>query len=147
MVFSPPKTARSRRQVTLSPTAALALRAHQEQRQALHAAIGTRSGDLVFCRVDGSPLRPDTATHAFGDLVHKAELPHVGLHNLRHTHATLMMEQGVNPKVVRERLGHPSVGITLDLYSHVSLTLQADAALRFDQALREQAVAKEPAAR
>jgi integrase len=145
MVFTPPKTARSRRQVALSPSAALALRAHRDQQQALWADIGTPAGDMVFCRIDGSPLRPDTVTHAFADLVKKAGIPHVRLHDLRHTHATLMMEQGVNPKVVSERLGHSSVGITLDLYSHVSPTLQADAALRFDRAMVDRA--KEPVTR
>ena len=96
----------------------------------------------MFCRIDGSPLRPDTVTHAFADIVRRAGLPPLRLHDLRHTHATLMMEQGVNPKVVSERMGHARVGITLDLYSHISQNLQAKAALRFDQALV--AEAKEP---
>ena len=77
--------------------------------------IGTPESDLVFRRTDGTPLRPDTVTHAFADIVKKAGLPPLRLHDLRHTPATLMMEQGVNPKIVSERLGHASVGITLDL--------------------------------
>ena len=120
MAYNQPKTVRSRRQVALSPAAALALRAHREQQQALDEDLGRPAGELVFRRIDGSPLRPDTVTHAFADLVKKAGVPHVRLHDLRHTHATLMMEQGINPKIVSERLGHASVAITLDLYSHVS---------------------------
>ena len=65
----------------------------------------------------------------------QAKLKDVRLHDLRHTHATLMMEQGTNPKVVSERLGHASVAITLDVYSHVLPGMQEAAALRFDEAL------------
>lgn len=84
--------------------------------------------------------------HAFADIVRKAGLPSLRLHDLRHTHATLMMEQGTNPNVVSERLGHASVGITLDLYSHVTPTLQAEAALRFDQSMARQREKVEAAA-
>lgn len=80
-------------------------------------------------------MRPDTVTHAFADLVRKAGLPHVRLHDLRHRHAALMMEQGVNPKEVSERLVHASVRITLETYSHVVPGMQAAAALEFDRGL------------
>ena len=58
------------------------------------------------------------------------------MHDLRHTHATLMMKQGVNPKIVQERLGHSSFAVTMDIYSHVAPGLQEAAALAFDQGLR-----------
>ena len=138
MAFAQPKTSRSRRQVALSPTAALELWAHREQQQALSEELGRSAGDLVSRRIDGSPLRPDTVTHAFADLVKKAGVLHVRLLDLRHTHATLMMEQGINPKIVSERLGHASLAIPLDLYSHVSPGLQAEAAQKFDQAMARQ---------
>ena len=141
-VFQPPKTAKSRRAVALSPTAVLALKAHREQQEALWATLGTPASDLVFCHPDGSPLRPDTVTHAFADLVKRSGLPHVRLHDLRHTHASLMMEQGVNPKIVSERLGHASVGITLDTYSHVTPGMQAAAALEFDRRLAQRKMAE-----
>ena len=70
----------------------------------------------------------------------------IRLHDLRHTHATLMLKQGVHPKVVSERLGHSSVAITLDTYSHVLPGIQAAAARRFDEGLqstREEASVKE----
>ena len=126
------------RELALFPTAALALRAHLEQQQALSEELGGSASDLVFRRLDRSPLRPDTVTHAFAGLVKKAGIPRVRLHDLRHTHATLMMEQGINPKIVNERLGHAGAGITLDLNSHVSPGLQAEAAQKFDQALARQ---------
>jgi integrase len=112
--------------------------AHRERQQALDEELGRPAGDLVFRRIDGSPLRPDTVTHAFADLVKKAGVPHVRLHDLRHTHATLMMEQGINPKIVSERLGEASFAITLDLYGHVSPGHRAEPAQRFDQALAKQ---------
>ena len=146
MEFNQPKTTRSRRQVALSPTAVLALRDHWLQQQALDAELGSPTSDLVFHRIDGSPLRPDAVTRACAKWAREAGLPALRLHDLRHTHATLMMELGINPKVVSERLGHASVGITLDLYSHVSPSLQAEAAQRFDQGLVTEAATKEPAA-
>jgi integrase len=63
----------------------------------------------------------------------KAELPHVRFHDLRHAHATLMLLQGVHPKIVSERLGHASIGITLDTYSHVLPGIQGEAASVFDE--------------
>ena len=146
MAFNQPKTARSRRQVALSPAAVLALRDHWEQQQALIGELGGVTSDLVFRRIDGSPLRPDAVTLACAKFVREAGLPHLRFHDLRHTHATLMMEQGINPKVVSERLGHASVGITLDLYSHASPSLQAEAAQRFDQGLAAEVSTKEPTA-
>ena len=74
----------------------------------------------------------NTVTHAFGKILTAAGLPHVRLHDLRHTHATIMLRAGVHPKVVSERLGHSSIRITLDTYSHVLPGLQKAAAQRFD---------------
>ena len=69
-------------------------------------------------------------------------LPRVRLHDLRHTHATLMLKAGVHPKIVSERLGHANIGITLDLYSHVLPGLQQAAAKRFDRLLEPKVVEK-----
>ena len=71
-------------------------------------------------------------SHALGDVLRKAGLPHIRFHDLRHTHATLMLSQGVHPKIVSERLGHSSITITLDTYSHVLPGLEEAAAERFD---------------
>ena len=88
--------------------------------------------DFVFSRSDSRPLAPNAVTREFGKLVRKAGLPHVRLHDLWHTHATLLLKAGVHPKVVSERLGHAGIGITLDTYSHVAPGLQQAAANRFD---------------
>jgi integrase len=86
----------------------------------------------VVCRRDGQPINPDTFSTAWSRLLVRAGLPHVRFHDLRHAHATLMLLQGVHPKVVSERLGHSSIGITLDIYSHVLPEMQAEAARAFD---------------
>jgi len=98
--------------------------------------------DFVFSRPDGAPLNPDTVTHAFGKLIRKAGLPHARLHDLRHTHATLMLKEGIHPKVVQERLGHSNIATTLDIYSHVVPGLQEAAAERFDKLLTRENVGK-----
>ena len=79
-------------------------------------------------RGDGRPLNPDTLSAGSARYLRHKELPQVRFHDLRHAHATLMLTQGVHPKVVSERLGHASIGITLDLYSHVLPSLQTEAA-------------------
>ena len=88
------------------------------------AAGGWPTHDLVFTEPDGWPIHPDRLSKLFEARSAGAGLPRIRLHDLRHTHATLPLEAGWHPKIVSERLGHASVAITLDLYSHVSPTLQ-----------------------
>ena len=124
------KTKKSRRRVSLDAATLGALRAHQERQDIERASAGSAWSDtgLVFTREDGSAIHPDRFSHWFADLVEKAGVPPIRLHDLRHTHATLALEAGVHPKVVSERLGHATVGITLDLYSHVTPSLDELAA-------------------
>lgn len=92
--------------------------------------------DLVFCRPDGSPQDPDVVGRRFGRRVHALpKLPAIGLHGLRHTHATLLLEEGVDVKTVSERLGHDTVQTTLELYAHVTPKMRANAAARFGSLL------------
>lgn len=86
-------------------------------------------------------LAPRALTAGFKRLVANLELPPVRLHDLRHTHASQLLRQGVHPKVVSERLGHSTIGITLDTYSHVMPGMQEEAARRIDNAL-SQAIVK-----
>ena len=92
--------------------------------------MGTGFDDhgLVFCRPEGGPLHPERFSRMLDREIAKTTLPRIRLHDLRHTWATLALGAGVHPKVVQERLGHASVGITLDVYSHVTAGLHADAA-------------------
>ena len=76
--------------------------------------ISLDDNDLVFCREDGEPLRPNTVTHAWNGLAKRAGLNVIRFHDARHTHASLMLKAGTHPKIVQERLGHSSIGMTLD---------------------------------
>jgi len=130
-----PKTPQSRRNVTL-PISLVELfkiyRADQELlRIQLDVALNT--DDFVFIRPDGSPINPNAVTLAFRRITKRAGLKDIRIHDLRHTHATLMLKAGIHPKVVSERLGHANIGITLDIYSHVLPGLQEAAAEKFDK--------------
>ena len=87
--------------------------------------------------MDGRAVKPRTPTHAFEIFLKQRGLQRVRLHDLRHTHATHLLASGVHPKVAQERLGHSSVAITLDLYSHVLPGIQAEAADRVDLVVRD----------
>ena len=91
---------------------------------------------LVYCRPDGKPWEPDAVSRGFARLIKKYGLPDIRFHDLRHSHATQLLKQGVHPKVVSERLGHSTVGLTLDVYSHVLPNIQEKAARKLDTALR-----------
>jgi len=101
--------------------------------------VGVRLTDQthVVAQVDGQPLQPNSLTHEFVRLLGKArDLPRIRFHDLRHSHATHLLASGVHPKVAQERLGHSSVSITLDLYSHVLPGVLDDAAAKVDAASR-----------
>ena len=114
----------------------LVLKEHQEKQKLERTMLGTplTDDDLVFSHLDGKPLLPNTVTHAWIKLVRRIGLKGIRLHDARHSHASLMLKQGIHPKIVQERLGHSSVTITLDTYSHVAPGLQQAAAQRFDEA-------------
>ena len=100
-------------------------------------SVGQTGETLVCARADGEPLQPQSLTHQFTRLITRIEdLPRIRLHDLRHSHATQLLAAGVHPKIVQERLGHASITTTLDLYSHVTSTMQGDAAARLDAAFQ-----------
>lgn len=131
--WSDPKTAKGRRLVALDPDTIAVLRAHrtaQLQRRMLVGEGYRTDLDLVFCRPDGDVIHPKAISDGFRVDVKRSGLPYLSLHGLRHTWATLALQAGIHPRVVQERLGHSSVGVTLDIYSHVTPSLQAEAASR-----------------
>jgi len=139
VVFRSPKTAKARRTIALSPSAVSVLREQRKERTQECALLGVplTDDDLVFSQLDGRPLLPDTITHVWIRLVKRIGLEGIRFHDLRHTHASLMLKAGVHPKVVQERLGHASIEITLDTYSHLVPGLQEAAAQRFDDMLNQ----------
>jgi integrase len=92
--------------------------------------------DLVFANENGSPFDPDDLSRGFRRLIKSSlHIPHVRFHDLCHSHATLLIQQGEHPKVISERLGHSSITITMDLYSHVMPNMQKEAAQKLDDFL------------
>jgi len=136
-VFTQPKSARSRRTIALPPSAILTLREHHETQKLERGMLGIelKDDDLVFSTLEGRPLRPNTITRAWSMLAARAGVKVIRLHDARHTHASLMLKQGIHPKIVQERLGHASISMTLDTYSHVAPGLQQAAAEGFDRLL------------
>jgi len=136
-IMKEPKSSAGRRRIALSPSLALVLRQHKAQEEERCALLGRALTDdaFVFAHPDGTPLDPSTVTHTFGKIIRNAGLPHIRLHDLRHTHASLLLQAGIHPKVVQERLGHSSIRVTLDTYSHVMGGLQEAAIQRFDDFL------------
>ena len=127
--LSEPKTAAGRRAVPLSRQAVAALRAHRKAQAAERLALGEdyADEDLVFAQEDGSPPHPRRFLDAFHRISTGADLRRTRPHDLRHGWATRALEAGVPAKVVQELLGHSSAMITLDIYSHVTVSLKTDA--------------------
>lgn len=135
-IFRQPKTEKSRRLIALTPSTASLLQEYRDSQNIVRESLGyprLTEIDLVFCQYDGRPFLPNTVTHNWIKLVRRAGLNNIRLHDARHTHASLMLKQGIHPKIVQERLGHSSIQITLDTYSHVSPGLQQAAAQLFDE--------------
>ena len=137
VAFSEPKTARSYRTLVLPDVAISTLTAHRVRQLEQRLAAGQRWGghDLVFTNGDGNPLDRANVRKQFHRLLQTAGLPQIRIHDLRHTAATLLMLQGVNPRTVMELLGHSDVTMTLNTYSHVLASLKQDAARRMDDVL------------
>ena len=138
LVLSQPKTNRSRRNVRLTDLAIEALERHRSTQDAMRLRREGLWQDLgfVFATRDGRPLyATNLVKRALPRILRKAGLRRVRFHDLRHTTATLLLGQGVHPKIVSEMLGHSNIGITLDLYSHATPTMQEKAAAALDELL------------
>ena len=134
-----PKTPKSRRSVKLTAIAAEALRAHLSRQLEEIDRTGSLYKDerLVFATEAGTPVNPtNLRKRSFAKLLRQAKLPEIRFHDLRHTCATLLLGRNVNPKIVSEMLGHSSISITLDTYSHVLPDMQDSAARALEDALR-----------
>jgi len=138
-IFKEPKTPKSRRVIALPAIALDALRHHKAQQAETKLLLGGRYADhdLICTQADGSPWWSSGFDRAFRRARKQALINDVRFHDLRHTHATMLLREGVHPKVVSERLGHASIGITLDIYSHVLPSMQEEAAERIDEGLRK----------
>lgn len=133
--FAPTKTAKSRRQVTLTRAAVTALRRHkvQQAKERIDFGPGWDDLDLVFPNAVGRPVNASNLLHQqFYPLLKRAGVPHIRFHDLRHTYASIALGRGVPLKVVSETLGHSSIAITADTYQHVTPSMSRASADAMD---------------
>lgn len=136
--FEEPKTKKSRRTITLPAPLIEKLKAHRLKQNEWRLKVGGewQGNDLIFCSEWGTPLTvPNLTYRYFRPILKKAKLPQIRLYDLRHSCATLLLIAEENPKVVSERLGHSSIVLTLDTYSHVLPTMQEKATAKLEQML------------
>jgi integrase len=146
ITFKEPKTQNSRRSIVLSRSTVEVLKEHrvvqEKRRESLHLPPVSPS-DLIFSHYNGTPLLPQSVTQAWERLARRSGLAGVRLHDARHSHASLMLKQGIHLKVVSERLGHSGIQITADTYSHITPGLQQAAADMFDDLLLPKTIPQE----
>lgn len=138
-ILGDPKTSHSRRRIQLTTAGAEALQRHKvrQNEERLRVGAAWQNLDFVFCDEAGGFIKEwNLRKQCFLPLLKRAGLPSIRFHDLRHTAASLMMGKGVHPKIVSEMLGHSQVSITLDLYSHVTPTMQREATEALDAILQ-----------
>jgi integrase len=131
------KTKSSIRSVTISPSTKQVLLNHKRNQELEKELFdsGYNDLDLVICAENGQPYHPRNLTRTFLSLTNKANLPHIRFHDLRHTHAALMIAQNEPMKLIAERLGHSKISTTIDTYGHLLPNMQHDASNRLDQTI------------
>lgn len=137
-----PKTKKSKRTIVLAPTMIDVLTKHKARQAECKLLLGKdyKKNDLVVCLDDGQPIHPNSFSDGFHDFLKNNKLPRIRFHDLRHTHATQLLELGIHPKIVSERLGHSTINITLDTYSHVMPNMQRDAVQQLDEKILKKKV-------
>jgi len=138
-VESEPKTAKGRRQIILPPFLVDLLKQHRtRQREArLKAGATWHEQGIVFCTSVGTFMQAEHLREYFQRLLKEAGLPHMRFHDLRHSTATILLAQGVNPKVVQELLGHSHINVTLGIYGHVTPSMHGEAMAKMEGLLTE----------
>lgn len=138
LIFKDPKTEGSKRSISAPTNLLKLLKEHKKKQLELQIrSCGEYKNkhNLVCTRDTGASLNNSSFSHAFGDFIKKLDLPHIRFHDLRHTNATLMLLSGTAPKVASSRLGHSTISITMDLYSHVLKDMNRDAADKLDEVI------------
>lgn len=138
-IFTEPKTKRSSRSIPLSNSMIMTLKAHRRNQLEVRMKRGAnyQNHDLIFASEIGTPImHRNLHRRHFKPILEKAKLPDIRLYDLRHTTATLLLSAGENPKVVSERLGHSSIVLTMDVYSHVLPSMQKDATSKMERLMK-----------
>lgn len=132
LIVGEPKTSSSKRSISISEVDVAALKEHRKRL----LAEGNIGSQFLFCDTIGGPLRRSNFIRkSFKPLLKKADVPDIRFHDLRHTSASLLIGQGINAKVIQERLGHSSITVTMDTYGHLLPNLQAEAAEKINSAI------------
>jgi integrase len=127
------KTSNSRRAIDLDHTTVEVLSAWRTWQAVERTAAGIAPAGWVFADIDGNPIHTHSISQAFERIVARAGVPKIRLHDVRHTHGTLLIKGGVPIKVVSERLGHGNPTFTIDTYQHVLPGMQSEAARIFEE--------------
>jgi integrase len=134
-----PKTDKGRRSIVLPPFAVEALKRHRlrQLEEKLKAGPAWNDHDYVFCTSIGTHLHPTRdVLDVLKSLLKKAGLPNIRFHDLRHSSATMLLSMKVHPKIVQEVLGHSQISMTMDIYSHVLLSMQEEAMGKINDVLQ-----------
>lgn len=139
IIFQEPKTKSAKRRIAIPLFVVQELETHKVNQDQLKEQFGAgyQDHDLVVCYDDGRPQDPRNLLRHYERIIKRSGLPYIRFHDLRHTHATMLLQLGEHPKVVSERLGHSRVGITMDVYSHVMPDMQKDAADNFERMMKQ----------
>jgi integrase len=137
LIFKEPKSGKSR-SITITQSLIQEFKKVYKQHLENKLLFGSEYNDLdlIFAQKNGKPIQPTEMHRNYRRIIQSSGLPYIRFHDLRHTHATLMLQQGIHPKVVSERLGHSTIGITMDTYTHVLPNMQKEAALQFEQLIK-----------
>jgi len=140
LIFRKPKTKSSIRPINVDDDIIKILKRRRREQKENRLRLGSKYNNeynLVFAGIDGKPILPRRTTRRFNLTAKKIGLGDFRLHDLRHTHATLMLQAGVHPKVVQERLGHSTISQTLDTYSHVIPSMQKEAVQKLKKSFKK----------
>lgn len=135
LVFCPPKSSSGVRVIKVGKITLSKLIEHRNQQHQERMLAGEKwqDYDLIFTSPIGTPLDNSNVNKVYKRCLKMAGLPDIRFHDLRHTAATLMLQEGINPKVVQERLGHADISLTLNTYSHVLPSMQEEVAEKMDE--------------
>ena len=137
VVTKAPKSQAGIRDLPLSPSLISMLKKHKIEfsKKQLKYAVGYNNDDFVICQHNGNPYKPFSFTKKFRTLLKQNNLRHIRFHDLRHTNASIMLSQGISPKVAQQRLGHSDFSTTMNIYSHVMKSMEIEAAQKLDDVL------------
>lgn len=138
LILLPPKTEKSIRTISIPLTLINILKDFKTKQDNIKNRLANNysSHNLVCCQTDGKPIHPTTLNHKFHNLLEENNLPLIRFHDLRHSHASLLLKEKVPIKVISERLGHSNTNITLDIYSHIYEETNMEVANTFDKFLK-----------